>query len=130
MANTKAKFFCEFCDTEVPQQSIVCPKCGHFFASVRCPKCGFTGTQREFSNGCKACGYAFSGSTTQKSTSSTSKENTKLPPKAKYKTRKNALSEIKKHEANQKREDSLPLWIYIFSITILVVLLAVLLSKR
>ena len=24
----KAKFFCEFCDTEVPQKAIVCPKCG------------------------------------------------------------------------------------------------------
>ena len=52
MSNPKAKFFCEYCDTEVPQKAIVCPKCGHFFASVRCPQCGHTGTQSEFSNGC------------------------------------------------------------------------------
>lgn len=124
----KAKFFCEFCDTEVPQKAIVCPKCGHFFASVRCPKCGHTGTQREFSNGCKACGYAFTSSTGKNQNESVSKKQ-KLPPKAKLKTRKAAISEIERHEFKQKREDSLPIWIYLVSIGILAVVLFVLISK-
>lgn len=124
----KAKFFCEFCDTEVPQKAIVCPKCGHFFASVRCPKCGHTGTQREFSNGCKACGYAFTSSPQKKSNESSSSK-IKLPPKAKFKTRKAAISEIERHERKQKREDSLPIWIYLLSIGILAVVLFILISK-
>jgi len=128
MSNTKAKFFCEFCDTEVPQKAIVCPKCGHFFASVRCPQCGHTGTQREFSNGCKACGYAFSNQNTNIKSSEKSTRQ-KLPPKAKYKTRMQALREIEKRE-NCKKEDSLPVWIYCFSITALVIVLIVLISKQ
>lgn len=126
MSKPKAKFFCEFCDTEVPQNSVVCPKCGHFFASVRCPQCGHTGTQREFTNGCKACGYAFSGPTSKSKSQS---EKIKLPPKAKYKTRKNALKEISKKEYNIRREDSLPFWIYLISFLGLAVLLFIFISK-
>ena len=127
MSNPKAKFFCEYCDTEVPQKSIVCPKCGHFFASVRCPQCGHTGSQKEFTNGCKACGYAFNRS----STNSTKKiETPALPPKAKYKTRRNALKEIQKKETYiNKKEDSLPLWVYITTISGLIVLLIILVTK-
>lgn len=128
MSNPKAKFFCEYCDTEVPQKAIVCPKCGHFFASVRCPQCGHTGTQSEFLNGCRSCGYAFTpGNTSQKSTQN--KTQTKLPPKAKYKTRQAAIHEIEKREDYKKREDALPAWVYIFSISLLVVLLIALLSQ-
>ena len=129
MSNPKAKFFCEYCDTEVPQKSIVCPKCGHFFASVRCPQCGHTGSQREFSNGCKACGYAFND-TNINSTKEKNYRTQNLPPKAKYKTRKNAINEIKKREiCNNKRDDSLPPWVYITSITALIVLLLILITK-
>jgi len=132
MSNPKAKFFCEYCDTEVPQQAIICPKCGHFFASVRCPECGHTGTQREFSNGCKVCGYAFSHSksNTKSSSSKNQQIKTKLPPKAKYKTRKLALKEIAKKEKNPPKEDSLPTWIYLFSISVLIILLVVIISKQ
>lgn len=128
MSNPKAKFFCEYCDTEVPQKAIVCPKCGHFFASVRCPQCGHTGTQREFANGCKACGYAFSSGTSGNSTNQ-NKSQTKLPPKARYKTRKAAIQEIQKRENKTIKEDSLPAWVYILSISILGILLYILISK-
>ena len=53
----------------------------------------------------------------------------KLPPKAKYKTRMQALREIEKRE-NCKKEDSLPVWVYCFSITALVIVLIVLISKQ
>ena len=54
----KAKFFCEFCGNEVKQNDKVCTYCGKFFASVRCPNCGKTGRTEEFTHGCPACGYA------------------------------------------------------------------------
>ena len=120
MSNPKAKFFCEYCDTEVPQKAIVCPKCPHF---------GHTGTQREFANGCKACGYAFSNGTSGNSTNQ-NKSQTKLPPKARYKTRKAAIQEIQKRESKTIKEDSLPAWVYILSISILGILLYILISKN
>ena len=54
----RAKFFCEFCGKEVHQNDKVCQYCGKFFASVRCPKCGKVGRTEEFTHGCPACGYA------------------------------------------------------------------------
>ncbi len=54
----RAKFFCEFCGKEVRQNDKVCQYCGKFFASVRCPKCGKVGRTEEFTHGCPACGYA------------------------------------------------------------------------
>lgn len=53
-----AKFFCENCGAEVPQNARVCKHCGKFFSSVRCPVCGTTGTPGKFANGCPNCGYA------------------------------------------------------------------------
>ena len=52
------KFFCEFCNTEVPLNARLCPKCGRFFASVHCPNCGHTGEHSAFKKGCPNCGYA------------------------------------------------------------------------
>lgn len=54
----EAKFFCESCGSEVPRNSKTCPTCGKFFASVRCPQCGRIGTNDDFKNGCPTCGYA------------------------------------------------------------------------
>ncbi|WP_369792404.1 zinc ribbon domain-containing protein [Treponema sp. OMZ 838] len=57
--NKQPKFFCENCNAEVRRDAVICPHCGRFFASVRCPSCGFTGTHKEFKDGCPSCGYAF-----------------------------------------------------------------------
>jgi predicted RNA-binding Zn-ribbon protein involved in translation (DUF1610 family) len=54
----EAKFFCESCGSEVPRNSKTCPTCGKFFASVRCPQCGRIGSNEDFKNGCPTCGYA------------------------------------------------------------------------
>ena len=54
----EAKFFCESCGSEVPRNSRTCPTCGKFFASVRCPQCGRIGSNEDFKNGCPTCGYA------------------------------------------------------------------------
>ena len=54
----EAKFFCESCGSEVPRNSKTCPICGKFFASVRCPQCGRIGSNDDFKNGCPTCGYA------------------------------------------------------------------------
>ena len=56
----KAKFYCESCGAEVPQNARVCTNCGKFFSSVKCPKCGRTGKTEEFIHGCPKCGYAVS----------------------------------------------------------------------
>ena len=58
MKSRKAKFFCENCGAEVPQNAKFCRNCGRFFASVRCPSCGFIGIADSFSKGCPSCGYA------------------------------------------------------------------------
>lgn len=58
MQKQSAKFFCENCGSEVPQNARVCKRCGKFFSSVRCPACGTTGSPGKFSSGCPTCGYA------------------------------------------------------------------------
>ena len=50
--NKQPKFFCENCNAEVRRDAVICPHCGRFFSSVRCPSCGFTGTHKEFKDGC------------------------------------------------------------------------------
>lgn len=56
-AKKKAKFFCENCGSEVPENAKVCKHCGKFFVSIRCPKCGQVGDSKTFQNGCPNCGY-------------------------------------------------------------------------
>jgi ssDNA-binding Zn-finger/Zn-ribbon topoisomerase 1 len=53
---TKA-FFCESCSALVPPFAERCPRCGKFFDSVKCPKCLFSGSVKDFLNGCPACSY-------------------------------------------------------------------------
>ena len=57
-AKQSAKFFCENCGAEVPQNARVCKHCGKFFSSVKCPVCGTSGSPGKFTNGCPNCGYA------------------------------------------------------------------------
>lgn len=88
--NKKARFFCDFCNTEVKANAKKCGHCGKFFSSVRCPKCGKTGHQSLFMGGCPICGYASSFSS-GKSVEQTNKK------------------QVKKDFVN----DSLPVWLYI-----------------
>ena len=91
MKSRKAKFFCENCGAEVPQNAKFCRNCGRFFASVRCPSCGFIGIADSFSKGCPSCGYADS-------------EHRKINPPS-FSNKK-----VKSGDA------SLPVWIYLFTI--------------
>lgn len=101
----KAKFYCESCGYEVPQNARFCEHCGKFFTFVRCPSCYFTGESKIFTNGCPKCGYAVkkdyghgnSSGTSNKKTFSLSDLFTSSNPNSKY----------------AKAEDSLPVWIYI-----------------
>jgi len=135
MKNPKeAKFFCQCCGSEVPRKSKFCPKCGKFFASVLCPNCGHTGRTEDFVNGCPECGYAVDGS---KASDNSKKEpdffnagNIKNNKKAgkvdkskKITYKNNTLVKTKKSS-----DSSLPVWIYIFSIIILVILVICLYS--
>lgn len=110
MSNKKAKFFCENCGAEVPENARVCKNCGKFFISVRCPRCGATGPHSDFENGCPKCGYAVP---------SASKKNISFYAKEETKT-ENVLFFKRKKSENRKNETSLPAWIYIFTITVFI----------
>ncbi len=119
----EAKFFCESCGSEVPRKSRFCPVCGKFFASVRCPKCGHTGATEDFKNGCPDCGYAVNsnGSLSQNQNSDNSSQNN-----IKY---KNKIASKKLKKNNKSGQDgSLPVWIYIISILVLIILIICLYS--
>ncbi|QTQ11831.1 zinc ribbon domain-containing protein [Treponema parvum] len=90
MKGKEAKFFCENCGAEVPQDAKFCRTCGRFFTSVRCPACGFIGVANVFTNGCPKCGYADS---------------------------RLHFKEIGFRSKDKKKGDSpLPVWIYLFVI--------------
>ena len=57
----KPRFFCAFCDTEVPVDQERCPRCGRLFTSVLCPRCGYDGKVDDFEGGCPKCGYLAGG---------------------------------------------------------------------
>ena len=104
--NKKAKFFCEFCGNEVKQNDKVCTYCGKFFASIRCPKCGIVGRTEEFTHGCPNCGYAVSPGGRKKSS---------------YGTR--SFLGLSSNSSNTKNYDgSLPIWMYILVIAVLIAL--------
>ena len=101
--NKQPKFFCENCNAEVRREAVFCPHCGRFFASVRCPACGFTGTHKEFKDGCPSCGYAFTPDVQKNK-----KGNTKKPKKKKF-----SIMRYARHEGNTRTDaDPLPLWVY------------------
>ncbi|MGP1522632.1 MAG: double zinc ribbon domain-containing protein [Treponema sp.] len=97
------KFFCEFCNTEVPLNARLCPKCGRFFASVHCPNCGHTGEHSIFKKGCPKCGYAMK----------TADEDD------------HAAHVCVKHKP-KKKDDPLPVWIYAAILLLLLIVLKVL----
>lgn len=119
----EAKFFCESCGSEVPRNARTCPTCGKFFASVRCPKCGNTGSNDDFKNGCPACGYAINPETMYGG----SFNNIKMKDSAKFKPGKR-LNKKRTGRKGSYSESSLPVWIYIVSIAVLVFLLICLYS--
>ena len=101
--NKQPKFFCENCNAEVRRDAVICPHCGRFFASVRCPACGFTGTHKEFKDGCPSCGYAFTPNTCENK-----KGNTKKRKKKKFRITRYAEGKVDA----RIDADPLPLWIY------------------
>lgn len=123
-SSRKAKFFCENCGSEVPENAKVCKTCGKFFISVRCPKCGATGSHEEFLNGCPKCGYAVDGKNNE------GKNLTSQEKKSGFNEKTGIFKGFKKKNsfpaAEKKGETSLPLWVYIVtSIAFLAVIFAV-----
>ena len=115
----EAKFFCESCGSEVPRKSRFCPVCGKFFASVRCPKCGHTGATEDFKNGCPNCGYAVNSN-------SSLSQNKDLNNSLSDNKSNNKISRNKIKKTTQ--DGSLPVWIYIISILVLIILIICLYS--
>ena len=121
--DNEAKFFCENCGSEVPRKSRFCPVCGKFFASVRCPKCGHTGASEDFKKGCPECGYAVNSnvSLAQNKDSDDLFEN--------HNESKNKIIQNKSNKSNKSGQDgSLPVWIYIISVLVLIILIICLYS--
>ena len=114
----EAKFFCESCGSEVPRNSKVCPTCGKFFASVRCPQCGRIGSNEDFKNGCPTCGYAVNPD------SELGRGNFGMPANG-YGV--NGLLGLGRRNSAARGgyvESSLPWWVYLVSILILLALVA------
>ena len=110
-----AKFFCENCGAEVPQNARVCKHCGKFFSSVRCPVCGTTGSPGKFANGCPNCGYAVGQG--QKIDAPVQKEE-----KASRKSKKALLAAIdSRNPRGRKRnvDGTLPVWSFFLILGIL-----------
>ena len=119
MANKQtAKFFCENCGAEVPQNARVCKHCGKFFSSVRCPVCGTTGTAAKFTNGCPNCGYAVGQG--QKIDAPVQKEG-----RASRKSKKALLNAIDSRNPKFRRkrnaDGTLPVWSFFIMLLILII---------
>ena len=117
MKKQSAKFFCENCGAEVPQNARVCRHCGKFFSSVRCPVCGTTGSPGKFANGCPTCGYAVGKG--EKITAPSQKEH-----HASRKSKKALLNAIDMRNPNARlrkaNDGSLPVWSFFAILGILV----------
>ena len=127
MSKKQAKFFCEFCDSEVPYNAKFCPKCGHFFLSVRCPVCGKTGSHAEFSNGCPQCGYAFNGTPEEfKKSKAANSETQKSSAKKRQRAESIGFdnSEYTNSKKRKRSEDALPAWVYIATFSVFVGIIA------
>lgn len=127
----EAKFFCESCGSEVPRNSRVCPTCGKFFASVRCPQCGATGTNDDFKDGCPRCGYAInpdnlasghSGGFSNGQSGGHSGGNRKSKQAMDW-----SIFHNKKNSVGYA-ESGLPIWVYVSSVFVLVILMICLYS--
>lgn len=117
----QAKFFCENCGEEVKQNARFCNKCGRFFSAVRCPACGKIGSSHAFTNGCPSCGYA------DKPSKNNLKDINKKSNSSVYKKNHFYLKNPKtKVNSSKKNSTSLPLWIYFFTLSLLVVMIILL----
>ncbi|MCR5385642.1 MAG: zinc ribbon domain-containing protein [Treponema sp.] len=118
----QAKFFCENCGEEVPQNARFCKKCGRFFSAVRCPKCGKVGSAHSFTNGCPRCGYAEKGQMSSES----SKDEKDFGPKKNHfyfhMPHRNSAS-TKDYAKKKYSASSLPVWIYAITTSLLVVMI-------
>ena len=122
----EAKFFCESCGSEVPRSSKTCPVCGKFFASVRCPQCGRIGSNDDFKNGCPTCGYAVNpddgfghkGGAVFGTGLSRNGKNSAYGSRALLGLSRNKYG----RNSGEYVESSLPFWVYLVSIVILVCL--------
>lgn len=114
MKINKAKFFCENCGAEVPENAKLCKKCGKFFISVRCPNCGRSGTSREFKKGCPDCGYAMNKSKTISENSKTMNHAVALNQIF------GAAGRYYNSSRKAKNESALPVWIYIMTLSMLI----------
>ena len=118
--DNEAKFFCENCGSEVPRKSRFCPVCGKFFASVRCPKCGHTGASEDFRKGCPECGYAVNSNVSL----AQNKDSDDL-----FENHNESKNKIIQNKSNKSGQDgSLPVWIYIISVLVLIILIICLYS--
>lgn len=125
--NKQAKFFCEFCGSEVPRKAKTCPKCGKFFASVMCPKCAHTGTTEEFKNGCPKCGYAVPGNNAKKKNSNIQFYNAISMNKNPQYYNSSDIN-TKNKGKKMRTESSLPFWVYAVVVLTLVILVVMLYS--
>ena len=123
MKKQNAKFFCENCGSEVPQNARMCRHCGRFFSSVRCPVCGTTGSNEKFVNGCPNCGYAVGKG---KIIPPPAKENHAVPRK----TKKDFISAIDSRSpyfsAKKKKgqaDGALPLWSFFLITSVFAILI-------
>lgn len=120
----EAKFFCESCGAEVPKNAKVCNTCGKFFASVRCPQCGRTGNTEDFNNGCPTCGYAVSdGNNLSGSKNIKNNHNLKNKDMSFFSSFGNSKSSGK-----NQGDSSLPVWIYVLCVFVLILLIVILYS--
>ncbi len=111
MKTNKAKFFCENCGSEVPENAKVCKVCGKFFISVRCPQCGAIGNHDDFADGCPKCGYAVGKS----SKSAGASEGSSSISSGRF----SGFRSSGKGVSNREDSSSLPVWIYIFTAVVL-----------
>lgn len=125
-----AKFFCENCGAEVPQNARVCRKCGRFFSAVRCPACGKTGTPDQFTDGCPACGYAVGKSGGNKNVSRDYYDDEKPRlTRNKKKNIKKAFAEYERKNPKRRGDERLPFWVYFVALVIFFGVLGFLFSK-
>lgn len=119
----KPRFFCENCNAEVKRDDRFCKKCGHFFASVKCPACGKIGNSDLFKKGCPVCGYAVNGAHSSTEDSFVAH----FPEKTLSNKNKEKNDLFKKYKKNTAKEESLPLWIYVVTISFLIAVIFVIL---
>ena len=124
-SDSKAKYFCENCGSEVAAKAKFCPKCGRFFSSVRCPKCGRMGTVNDFKTGCPGCHYAM----THKDIYGTDDEGEDTLDGRKHglslKSRFKIWNAFNKQRSNSSRAegDGAPTWLFLSSLIVLVIVI-------